>query len=127
MTTPLGDSVLLEKPNGSLAYTVLAPAIAQLGAQDGVTNENLVQIAKNAVQKGEGFQVTGQSEASGGMLLDWTGSLTIAGKNQPMMGKIFAKPTSDHVLLLILAATESGQSELDGAIAALIDSLQPGQ
>ncbi|MEB3293982.1 MAG: hypothetical protein VKJ24_12560 [Synechococcales bacterium] len=127
MTAPLGDSVLLEKSDGSLAYTVLAPSIAQLGAQSGITNENLLQIAKNAVQKGEGFQITNQIEVANGMLLDWVGQLTIAGRTQPMTGKILVRPTSEHVLLLILAATESGNQDLEGAIAALLDSLQSGQ
>jgi hypothetical protein len=122
--TPLGDSVLMESPDGRLAYTVVAQTAGQLGLSNSVTIENLAQIARNALQRGEGFQAEPPQSIVNGLQMNWTGQLTIGGKTQPVNGIILAKPGNNSVLLLTIAATEAGAADLPGAIAALGDSLQ---
>ena len=123
--TPLGDSVLIESPDGRLAYTVLAQTAGQLGLLSGsVTLDNLAQIARNALQRGEGFQSEAPQSIVNGIQMNWTGQLTIGGRTQPVNGIIMAKPGNNSVLLLTIAATEVGAADLPGAIAALGESLQ---
>ncbi len=123
--TPLGDSVLIESPDGRLAYTVLSQTAGQLGLVSGsVTLDNLAQIARNALQRGEGFQSEAPQSIVNGIQMNWTGQLTIGGKTQPVKGIIMAKPGNNSVLLLTIAATEAGSADLPGAIAALGESLQ---
>jgi hypothetical protein len=123
--TPLGDSVLIESPDGRLAYTVLAQTAGQLGLLSGsVTLDNLAQIARNALQRGEGFQSEAPQSIVNGIQMNWTGQLTIGGRTQPVNGIIMAKPGNNSVLLLTIAATEAGAADLPGAIAALGESLQ---
>ncbi len=123
--TNLGDSVLVESPDGRLAYTVLAQTAGQLGLLSGsVTVENLAQIARNALQRGEGFQAEAPQPIVNGLQMNWTGQLTIGGKAQPVNGIILAKPGNNSVLLLTIAATEAGAADLPGAIGALGESLQ---
>ena len=123
--TPLGDSVLIESPDGRLAYTVLSQTAGQLGLLSGsVTLDNLAQIARNALQRGEGFQSEAPQSIVNGIQMNWTGQLTIGGKTQPVKGIIMAKPGNNSVLLLTIAATEVGAADLPGAIAALGESLQ---
>jgi hypothetical protein len=123
--TNLGDSVLMESPDGRLAYTVLAQTAGQLGLLSGsVTVENLAQIARNALQRGEAFQAETPQSIMNGIQMNWSGQLTIGGKAQPVNGIILAKPGNNSVLLLTIAATEAGAADLPGAIAALGDSLQ---
>lgn len=123
--TPLGDSVLIESPDGRLAYTVLSQTAGQLGLVSGsVTLDNLAQIARNALQRGEGFQSEAPQSIVNGIQMNWTGQLTIGGRTQPVKGIIMAKPGNNSVLLLTIAATEAGAADLPGAIASLGESLQ---
>jgi hypothetical protein len=121
--SPIGDAVLIESPKGSLAYTALAqPATAGF-----LTPDTLAEMAKNAFQRGEGFQTGSTQAIPGGIQLDWSGNLTIGGNTQPVNGIIIAKPTGTQVLMLLIAATESGAEKVPNAAAALIDSLQAMQ
>ncbi|MBE9030073.1 hypothetical protein IQ266_10070 [filamentous cyanobacterium LEGE 11480] len=116
----IGDAVLIENKTGALAYTALAqPATGGLLAP-----ENLAEIAKTVFQRGEGFQAGSSQQIPGGAQLDWSGSLTIGGNTQPVNGVIIAKPTGTQVLLLLIAATESGANQVPNAAATLIDSFQ---
>jgi hypothetical protein len=124
----LAGSVLIEAMDGSLAYAPIGvPAAIGLNnplVTPQVTEDLLSQAAKTTFQQGESFQVTGQQSIPGGLKVDWTGKLTIAGKTQPLTGVILAKPTNGGVLLLLIAATESGAKNLPGAVTALLDSFQ---
>lgn len=123
--TPLGDSVLVEAPNGRLAYTVLAQSAAQLGFLSGValTPENLAQVVRNTWSRGEGFQTELPQAIDNGIQMNWSGILTIGGKPQPMTGVIIAKPGLDSILMLTIAATEQGKAEIPGALSSLVPSL----
>jgi hypothetical protein len=121
--SPIGDAVLIEQPNGALAYT----ALAQPAGSGFPTTESLAAMATTVFQRGEGFQAGSQQAIPGGVKLDWSGSLTIGGNPQPVNGIIIAKPAGTQVLMLLIAATESGAEKVPNAAAALIDSLQSMQ
>jgi hypothetical protein len=117
--SPIGDAVLIENKTGSLAYTALTQPSSGF-----LTPENLVELAKATFQRGEAFQAGTMRAIPGGIQLDWSGSLTIGGVAEPVNGVIIAKPTGTQVLLLLIAATESGAEKVPNAAAALIDGFQ---
>lgn len=126
--SPLGDSILVEAPDGRLAYTVIAQSAAQLGFLNGValTPENLAQVVRNTLGRGEGFQAEIQQSIKDGIQMNWSGTLTIGGKLQPVKGVVIAKPapTTNSIVILTIAATDSGTLDLPRAIGALGMSLQ---
>lgn len=119
--TAIGDAVLIERQDGTLAYTALAQPVVGGGL---IAPESLAEIAKTVFQRGEGFTPGATQPIPGGVQIDWNGSLTIGGKPQLVNGLIVAKPTGVNVLLLLIAATESEAETVPNAAAALIDSLQ---
>jgi hypothetical protein len=127
--SPLAGSVLIESPDGNLAYSVVTqsqPLGTPIGLSAGYDNsESLAKIARSVFQRGEGFQPgPPRSEAGGGAVLDWTGTLTIAGTSQPVGGTILVRPTPRDILLLIVTATQAGAKDLPGALSALASNLQ---
>jgi hypothetical protein len=130
--SPLSGSVLIEAPDGNLAYTVV-PQLQPLGNPIGLiaaydNSESLAKIATTVFQRGEGFQpAPARSEAGGGAVMDWTGALTIGGSSQPVQGVILVRPTTQNILLLLIAATEASEAQVPSALAALANSLEPLQ
>ena len=126
--SPLGDSILVEATDGRLAYTVVAQSAAQLGFLTGValTPENLAQVVRNALGRGEGFQSELPQSIENGIQMNWSGTLTIGGKLQPVKGIVIAKPApmSNSIVMLTIAATDLGATDLQSAIGALGESLQ---
>ena len=126
--SPLGDSILVEATDGRLAYTVMAQSAAQLGFLSGVvlTPENLAQVVRNTLGRGEGFQAESPQSIENGIQMNWSGTLTIGGKLQPVRGVVIAKPapTSNSIVMLTIAATDLGASDLQSAVRALGESLQ---
>ncbi|MCY7320409.1 MAG: hypothetical protein LH660_01040 [Phormidesmis sp. CAN_BIN36] len=126
--SPLAGSALIESRDGSLAYTVLVRSQGELALQNGTTtfiNDALAKIAQTAFQQGEGFQTAQWQAIPGGIKMDWTGSLTIAGKSQPMSGVILVRQLPTDVAMILIAATQSAVEQVPGAVSALVDSLQP--
>lgn len=128
-TSPLAGTVLVEAPDGNLAYTVVAqaqPNDSPLSSTPSFANtEVLGKIATTVFQRGEGFQPgPPQPESGGGVVINWSGSLTIAGKSQPTGGVILVRPTDKYILLALVAATEAGASQVQGTVAAIADSLK---
>lgn len=129
---PLSGSVLIEAPDGNLAYTVV-PQSQPLGNPIGLVagydnSESLAKIATTVFQRGEGFQpAPARLEAGGGAVMDWTGGLTIGGSSQPMRGAVLVRPTTQNILLLLIAATEAGEAQIPSALSALATSLEPFQ
>lgn len=125
---PLAGSVLIEAPEGSLAYTVVPqsqPAGVPIGFGSGLDNEVLAKVATSVFQRGEGFQPgLPRPEAGGGVVMDWTGTLTIAGQSQPVGGVILVRSSAKNILLLLIAATQAGSGQVPSAIAALEKSIQ---
>ncbi len=126
--SPLAGSALIESSDGNLAYTVLVRSQGELALQnDNATfvNDALAKIAQTAFQQGEGFQVGQWQAIPSGIKLDWTGSLTIAGKSQPVSGVILVRQLPKDVAMILIVATETGTGQVPGAVSALVDSLQP--
>lgn len=123
--SPLAGTVLIESPDGNLAYSVLAQPQSQLGVAGSIIpNEALVTAAQNAFRQGEGFQTGEVRSIPGGVQIDWTGNLTIAGATQPVGGVIVARQTSNSVLLVLIAATNEGGSRVLGAATTIANSLR---
>lgn len=123
--SPLAGTVLIESPDGNLAYSVLAQPQAQLGVAGSVIpNEALVTAAQNAFRQGEGFQTGEVRSIPGGVQIDWTGNLTIAGATQPVGGVILARQANDSILLVLIAATQTGGDRVLGAATTIANSLR---
>jgi hypothetical protein len=125
--SPLAGSVLIESPDGHLAYSVLTQTqpLNAAGGTASSDSESLVRIATTLLQRGEGFQPgSPQLEAGGGITLNWTGTLTIGGNAQPVGGTILVRPSPRQILLLLITATQTGGERVPGAVAALSNSLQ---
>ncbi len=121
--TSVGGSVLFESPDGNLAYTVVVQPLIERGL---ISESELGRTAINAFENGEGFTPQPYFPiASGGIVIPWTGSLTLGNRSQPISGKILARQTSDNVLLLLISATETQTDQLDSALATLLDTLEP--
>ncbi len=127
VVSPLAGSALIESRDGSIAYTVLVRSQGELALQNSnvTLNDALAKIAQTAFQQGEGFQVGQWQAIPGGIKLDWTGSLTIAGKSQPMSGTILVRQLPKDIAMILIAATETATGQVPGAVSALVDSLQP--
>ncbi len=128
--SPLAGSVLVESADSTLAYIVVPqsqPLGNPIGLNAGYDNsESLAKIAIAAFQRGEGFQpAPAQLEEGGGAVMNWSGTLTLGGNTQPMSGVILARPSSKHILLLLIAATQAGADRVPGAVSALANSLEP--
>lgn len=120
----VANQSILESADGSMAYSVtVVPTLTEAGGT--LTKAALAQVAQVAFQQGEGF-ITKQFQSlpQGGIKIDWAGQVTTRA-SQPLSGTIFAQQSGDKVFLLMIAATESGQAELENAIAILPSSLRP--
>ena len=126
---PIAGSVLVESAEGDLAYSVVVqsqPVTNAIGLLPGLNTEALAQVASIVFQRGEDFQPgLPQPEAGGGAVINWTGNLTIAGKPQLVGGVILARPNSKTVLLLVIAATQTGGDRVQSALSALANTIQP--
>lgn len=109
---------LFESPTGELAYTV---AIRPRANAATVNEAALAQIAIDTVSGGEGF-TPGAFEPvpAGGAKVPWSGTLTTK-KPQVMQGILLSRQAGDRILILVIAATEAGASDL----AAVYGSLEP--
>jgi hypothetical protein len=123
--SPLAGSVLIESTDGNLAYTVLVQPQTQLGVAGGVlSNDALVKVVQNAFKQGEGFATGDIQLIAGGLQIDWTGNLTIAGQTQSVGGVVLSRQVRNGVLLLLIAATEAGGDRVLSAASALVDGFQ---
>lgn len=126
--SPLAGSVLVESPDGNLAYSVVAqsqPTGNPIGLVPGSNSDSLARVATTVFQRGEGFQPGPPApEAGGGVVINWTGTLTIGGNSQPVGGVILVRPDPKTILLLLVTATQAGAGQVPGAVSALASSLQ---
>lgn len=117
----VANTTVVEAPDGSLAYTVVIVPTFDPEAQ--LTDAALARLARETFQQGEGFITKEFQPTQSGIKVNWQGRVTTRGA-QPLSGSIFARQEGDQVLLLLIAATEAGQTALDEAIAILPPSLQ---
>lgn len=126
--SPLAGSVLIEAADGSLAYSVVVqaqPPGIPIGLSAIDNGEGLAKVASSVFQRGESFQPgQPQLEAGGGVVINWTGTLTIGGNAQPMGGVILVRPSPKQILIVLIAATQSGAGQVPAAVAAIANSLQ---
>ncbi|MGP1373649.1 MAG: hypothetical protein ACTS3T_12540 [Almyronema sp.] len=119
----IAGSVLIEAPDGSLAYSVTVVPAGSLGEETALTDAALAQIVKNTFATGEGFQPTGfQTLAGGGVQIPWVGRLTLAATTQPLQGWVLARQAASDVYLLAIAAVEGSQPQ--SVLPILADSLE---
>jgi hypothetical protein len=118
----------MESADGNLAYSVVVqaqPAGIPIGLSAIDNGEGLAKVATTVFQRGESFQPgQPQLEAGGGVAINWTGTLTIAGNTQPMGGVILVRPSPKQILLVLIAATQAGAGQVPGAVSAIANSLQ---
>lgn len=111
---------LFESETGDVAYTVAIRSRANTAT---VNEAALAQIAIDTVSGGEGF-TPGVFEPipAGGARLPWSGTLTTK-KPQPMQGLVLSRQAGDRVLILVIAATEAGASNLESVYSSLEPTL----
>ncbi|MBD0335012.1 MAG: hypothetical protein ICV62_05955 [Cyanobacteria bacterium Co-bin13] len=120
-----GGSPLFQRPDGSLAYTVVVVPLSP-GSADPLPDVALVRAAEEAFGSGEGFQTTGfQAVNGGGLQIGWRGRLSQgSAPPAPVTGTILAKQQGENVFLLTVAATEAGAVQVGDAIATLAPTLK---
>ncbi|MBD0268462.1 MAG: hypothetical protein ICV77_09220 [Cyanobacteria bacterium Co-bin8] len=120
-----GGSPLFQRPDGSLAYTVVVVPLAP-GSADPLPDVALVRAAEEAFGSGEGFQTTGfQAVNGGGLQIGWRGRLSQgSAPPAPVTGTILAKQQGENVFLLTVAATDAGAAQVGDAIASLAPTLK---
>ncbi|MDC0839584.1 hypothetical protein POG23_18110 [Limnoraphis robusta] len=118
-----GNFPLFESPDGNLAYTV----VARYRESDRTLPElAIAQIAIEIFERGEGFRPGNfETLGTGEVQMPWTGTLKIGARSQPMSGVIFARQAGNQILVLLVSATAAGAPNIEGAVAALSDTLQP--
>ncbi|NEO83420.1 MAG: hypothetical protein F6J87_04045 [Spirulina sp. SIO3F2] len=111
---------LFESETGDVAYTVAIRSRANTAT---VNEAALAQIAIDTVSGGEGF-TPGVFEPvpAGGARLPWSGTLTTK-KPQPMQGLVLSRQAGDRILILVIAATEAGASNLESVYSSLEPTL----
>ncbi|NMF82840.1 hypothetical protein [Nodosilinea sp. P-1105] len=119
----VANAPLLQAPDGSLAYTV---AVSPLPPDRAALSEaELVAMAEQTFRHGEGFLLgPPQPIAGNGVQISWTGRLTQGNAPpQPIAGQIYARQRGDSIFLLLVAATDAAQAQVNDAIAALGSTL----
>jgi hypothetical protein len=109
----------IESPERQLAYTALSQ---QRANPRPLANDELVQIAIETLDRGEGFRIGNvtSSDASE-VVATWTGRLG----DTPLSGRVLVRQVDRQVLMLVVSATPEASDRLDGAIAVLSPTLQP--
>lgn len=110
---------IIESPTGELAYTV---QVQQRANDRPLVDDELVQIAIDRLQRGEGFRL-GSTRAvdTGVMIVNWTGTLGAT----PLSGRVFLRQAGSEVLMLVVSATGEEAEKLDAVVALVSNTLQP--
>ncbi|MGP1387678.1 MAG: hypothetical protein ACTS2F_29340 [Thainema sp.] len=119
---------LFESGDGHIAYTVAIAPIDFSTTPTDLSNEALVRVAERVFGRGEGFRIQSvEPTANNGTLMEWLGSLTVGGATQPMQGSIIAQQAGSNVVLLLIAATDTGAETLTSVTGTLAESLEIAQ
>ncbi len=123
-----GAAPLFESGDGNVAYTVAVAPIDFSATPTGLSSEALVRVAERVFGRGEGFRIQSvEPTLNNGTLMEWVGSLTVGGQTQPMRGSIIARQAGSNVVLLLVAATETGAETLTSVTGTLAGSLEIAQ
>ncbi|USR91815.1 hypothetical protein NEA10_03555 [Phormidium yuhuli AB48] len=110
---------IIESPSRDLAYTV---QVQQRANDRQLIEDELVQIAIDRLQRGEGFQLGMVRPVDTGVLMvDWTATLG----GTPLFGRVLLRQVDSQVLMLVVSATEEKSEQLDAVISLLSGTLQP--
>lgn len=108
---------IIESPTGELAYTV---QVQQRANDRPLLDDELVQIAIDRLQRGEGFRLgTVRTVDTGVVIVDWTGTLG----STPLSGRVFLRQVDSAVLMLVASATEAQSEQLDPVISVVSNTL----
>jgi len=109
--------VIIESPLGELAYTV---QVQQRANDRPLIDDELVQLAINRLQQGEGFRLgTVRTIDTGVVLVDWTGTLGTT----PLSGRVFLRQVGSEVLMLVVSATQEQSEQLDAVVSLVSGTL----
>lgn len=123
-----GAAPLFESGDGNVAYTVAVAPIDFSATPTGLSSEALVRVAERVFGRGEGFRIqSAEPTLNNGTLMEWIGSLTVGGQTQPMRGSIIARQAGSNVVVLLVAATETGAETLTSVTGTLAESLEIAQ
>ncbi|MCC5899380.1 MAG: hypothetical protein JJU32_15880 [Phormidium sp. BM_Day4_Bin.17] len=110
---------LIESPSGELAYTV---QVQQRANDRQLIDDELVQLAIDRLQRGQGFELgTVRPLDTGLLLVNWTAT----SGGTPLSGRIFLRQVDSQVLMLVVSATQEESEQLDAVISLVSATLQP--
>jgi hypothetical protein len=118
----VGGAPLFQNADGSLAYSVVS---VPLSSANPLPDIGLVELARQVLDNGEGFQTqTFSSVAGGGLQIAWTGRLSQGGgPPQPVAGTILAKQQGENVYLMVVAALDTVMPQVPPTVSVLSDTL----
>ncbi|NEO28197.1 MAG: hypothetical protein F6K03_15285 [Kamptonema sp. SIO4C4] len=115
---------LFESPDGQLAYTV---AVRPRAVDSALREWALTQVAIDTFSRGEGM-TTGAYETVetvlGGAKIPWTGQLTQGNNQQPMQGLMLSRQVPGRILILMIAATEEAENQVESVFNTLEPTLE---
>lgn len=121
-TTTAGGSPLFVSPDGSLAYSLVT---VPLGSETPLTDIALVQLTRQTLDNGEGFQTQTFTSVPEGLQIAWTGRLSQgSGPPQPVSGSVLAEQQGARVYLLVVAALDAAAAQVPQVLVTLADSLE---
>ncbi|MEM6521810.1 MAG: hypothetical protein AAF892_12160 [Cyanobacteria bacterium P01_D01_bin.71] len=121
-TTTAGSAPLFVTADSSLAYSVVT---LPLESEAPLTDIALVELTRQTLDYGEGFQTQTFTSVPEGLQIAWTGRLSqSAGPPQPVSGSVLARQQGAAVYLLVVAALESATAQVPQVLVALADSLE---
>jgi hypothetical protein len=118
----VSGSPLFQKGDGSLAYSLVQ---VPLSNETPLPDIGLVELTRQTLDNGEGFQTqTFTSVPGGGLQIAWSGRLSQgSAPPQPVSGVILAKQQDATVYLVVIAALDSGTSQVPQLVSLLSNSL----
>lgn len=122
-TSTFAGHPLFQLPGGDLAYSIVR---VPLNGEAALSDIALVELARQALDNGEGFQTQSFSPVPGGGLqIGWTGRLSQgAAPPQPISGTILAKQQGAEAYFLVVAALEAATEQVPQVLVTLSDTLK---
>lgn len=118
----VAGSPLFQNADGSLAYSVVR---VPLTSANPLPDIGLVELARQVLDNGEGFQTQMfSSVAGGGLQIAWTGRLSQGGgPPKPLSGTILAKQQGEDVYFVVIAALATALPQVPPTVGVLSDTL----